>query len=193
MKQTIDARGWQCPKPIIETKKLLDTMREGSVVTIVDNGIAVENLRNFSESLGYGVACEEKDGLTHVEVTKVYSEDAEAGPANRDLVIQVSSNTYGAESDGLGESLMKAYIYTLTEAEPKPRTLMFINQGVLLTTEGSPVLDSLYVLEAEGVEILTCGACLNFFSLADALRVGAVTNMYTMVERLNGAANSIKI
>ena len=62
MKQAINARGWECPRPIIETKRLLDTMREGTVITTVDDKLAVTNLINFSESMGYQVACEEKDG-----------------------------------------------------------------------------------------------------------------------------------
>ena len=193
MKQKIDARGWECPKPIIETKKLLDTMREGSVVTTVDNKLAISNLINFSESMGYKVVCTENEGEADIEITKEYSEYYENSTSKVDLVIQVSSSTYGAESDGLGENLMKAYIYALTEAAAKPKALMFINKGVFLTTEGSPVLDSLHALEAAGVEIMSCGACLTFFGLEDALVAGSVTNMYAMVEKMNGAGNAIKI
>ena len=47
-------------------------------------------------------------------------------------------------------------------------------------------------MEAQGVEILTCGTCLNFYGLADKLAVGAVTNMYTIVETLAGAGKVIK-
>jgi len=194
MKQKIDARGWDCPRPIIETKKLLDTMRAGTVITTVDNNLAVSNLIGFSESMGYEVFCTEKqNGEFEIEVTKEFSTYDDNTPARGGLVIQISSDTYGSESEGLGENLMKAYIYALTEAESLPKTLMFINQGVFLTVEGSPVLDSLKTLEAEGVEILSCGACLNFFGFEDALEVGGVTNMYAMVSKMNDAANAIKI
>lgn len=193
MKQQIDARGWDCPRPIIETKKLLDAMREGTVTTTVDNKLALSNLINFSESMGYGVSSAEKEGIYEVQVTKEASAYDELMPANGSLVIQISGNTYGAESDGLGESLMKAYIYALTEAAPAPDTLMFVNKGIFLTTEGSPVLDSLAMLEEAGTEILTCGACLDFFGRQNALLIGQVTNMYAMVEKLNGAGSAIKI
>jgi len=193
MKQSINALGWQCPKPIIETKRLLDTIKEGTVVTTVDDKLAVTNLINFSESLGYEVACTEKNGVYEIEVTKAHSEyDDDVHTANN-LVIQVTSNSYGSESEGLGESLMKAYIYALTEATPRPKTLLFINTGAFLTADGSSVLDSLKILETEGVEILTCGACINFFSLDETPEVGGVTNMYVMVERLNNASNAIII
>lgn len=192
MRQTINARGWECPKPIIETKKLLDTMPEGTVVTTVDNNLAVTNLVNFSESLGYQVVCTDMGGgIFDVEVTKVRSEDDEHALAAGGTVIQITSNCYGAESGGLGENLMKAYIYALTEMSPPPKTVMFLNQGAFLTTEGSDVLDSLKTLEAEGVEILTCGACINFFGLDETPKVGGVTNMYAMAEKLNNARNAV--
>ena len=194
MKQSINARGWECPKPIIETKKLLDTMREGTVVTTVDNNLAVTNLTSFSQSMGYQVRCVENGGVFDIEITKSWSEyDDDIAPAAGDLVIQITTNTYGSQAEGLGESLMKAYIYALTEAVPMPKTLLFINKGAFLTADGSPVLDSLRSLEGEGVEILTCGACINFFNLNDAPEVGSVTNMYVMVEKLNNAKNALVI
>ena len=193
MKQTIDARGWECPKPIIETKKLLDTMREGTVLTIVDDNLAVTNLTNFSESMGYQVTCteREKSGEFDIEVTKTKSEHDDSVPAAGNIVIQITTNSYGSESEGLGESLMKAYLYALTEAAPLPQTLLFINKGAFLTAVDSPVLDSIRTLEAGGVEILTCGACINFYNLNTTPEAGGVTNMYTMVEKLNNAKNAI--
>ncbi len=37
------------------------------------------------------------------------------------------------------------------------------------------------------MEILTCGTCLNHYGLGEKLAVGAVTNMYEIVERMTGA------
>jgi len=193
MEQRINARGWECPRPIIETKKLLDTMREGTVIATVDDKLSITNLISFSESMGYSVQCEEKDGVADITITKVWSEYDELAYGTGNLVIQVTSNSYGDESEGLGENLMKMYIYALTEVAPKPKSLLFINKGAFLTADGSPVLDSLKALEAEGVEILTCGACINFFSLDETPAVGGVTNMYVMVEKLNNANNAIVV
>jgi len=193
MEQRINAIGWECPRPIIETKKLLDTMREGTVITTVDDRLAVTNLISFSESMGYSVTCEEKDGKADIKIIKVWSEYDEIAHGTGNLVIQVTTNSYGAKSEGLGENLMKMYIYALTEAAPKPKTLLFINKGAFLTAVDSPVLDSLKILEAEGVEILTCGACISFFSLNETPEVGGITNMYAMVEKLNSASNALVI
>jgi len=191
MEQRINAKGWECPRPIIETKKLLDTMKEGTVITTVDDKLAVKNLVSFAESMGYTVACDEKDDIAEIAITKVWSEFDELAYGAGNLVIQITSDSYGAESEGLGENLMKMFIYTLTESEPKPKTILFINKGAFLTADGSPVLDSLRLLEAGGVEILTCGACINFFSLNDTPQVGGITNMYVMVEKLSNANNTI--
>ena len=191
MEQRINARGWQCPRPIIETKKLLDTMRDGTVITTVDDKLAIVNLINFAESLDYEVTCDEKDGIADITIKKVWSEYDELAYGTGNLVIQIKTDSYGDASEGLGENLMKMYIYSLTEAVPKPKTLLFMNKGAFLTAEGSPVLDSLKTLEAEGVEILTCGACINFFSLDETPEIGGVTNMYVMVEKLNNANNAV--
>jgi hypothetical protein len=85
---------------------------------------------------------------------------------------------------------MKAYIYALTEIAPLPKTLLFINKGAFFFADGSAVMDSLKTLEAKGVEILTCGACINFFGL-DTPEVGGATNMYAMAEKLNNAKNAV--
>ena len=88
---------------------------------------------------------------------------------------------------------MKAFLNTLWDTEPKPAKLLFINDGVKLTTEGSEVLDALQLLEKKGVEILSCGACLEYYQLKEKLEVGLVTNMYDMVVSLLCAGKVIKI
>jgi selenium metabolism protein YedF len=88
---------------------------------------------------------------------------------------------------------MKGFIYTLTESKPYPKALLFVNSGVRLTTEGAEVIGYLRQLEGEGVEILSCGTCLDYFNLKNKLLVGGVSNMYTIVEKMNGAKNTIKI
>ena len=68
----------------------------------------------------------------------------------------------------------------------------FFNGGAKLTVEGAVSVEDLKSMEAQGVEILTCGTCLNFYGLTDKLAVGSVTNMYAIVEKLNGASKVIR-
>jgi len=111
----------------------------------------------------------------------------------KNLVIQITNDSYGSGSGSLGETLMKSYMYALTEIEPYPETILFINTGARLTAANSPVLDSLRQLETAGVKILTCGTCINFLKLNETPEVGKVTNMYDIVEKMNSAVNTIVI
>lgn len=194
--RTINAVGWECPKPIIATKQMLDTMCDGTVLTIVDNQIALDNLLDFAKSVGYQCEYENKEGLFYVNTTK--DENcadfmAELTGRNDNLVIVVTTDRFGVGSDELGATLMKSYLFALTEAEKLPKTLIFINKGVTLACEDSASLDALQTLADAGVEIMACGACLNFYGLTEALAVGSISNMYMIVNKMNNATNTIKI
>jgi len=39
-------------------------------------------------------------------------------------------------------------------------------------------------MEKKGIEILSCGTCLNFYGIKEKLRVGVVSNMYDIIESL---------
>ena len=197
MKVEVDARGLDCPKPVIQTKKALENLKEGSIVTVVDNSIAKENVSKLAKSMNLHYNVSEKNGFFYIDIFKGEEMGpeilGEESPTLNDLVIVVGSDTLGEGSDELGDVLMRGYMYTLTECEPFPKALLFLNAGVKLTVEESPVLDHLRVLEAKGVEILSCGTCLDYFDLKEKLSVGGVTNMYTIVETMNNAKNTIKL
>ena len=99
----------------------------------------------------------------------------------------LSSDQMGGGNEELGRILMKGFVYALTQLEELPETVLLYNGGAKLSVEGSQSLEDLKNLEAQGVEILTCGTCLNFYELADKLKVGSVTNMYEIAERMSGA------
>jgi selenium metabolism protein YedF len=197
--KTLDCRGLACPKPVIMTKKELEALPSGELEVIVDNIAAKENVSKFVKNIGYEFEVTEKDNLYYITIKK----DGEAieetcnimdfANTNKNLVILVGSDKMGFGDDKLGAALMKSYIYALTESEVKPSCMLFLNGGVKLTTEGSEVLDSLKQLEKGGVEILSCGTCLDFYGLKEKLCVGGITNMYTIVEKMNGATNTIKL
>ncbi len=98
----------------------------------------------------------------------------------------------GEGDEKLGKTLMKGFIYALSQQDVLPSTILFYNGGAALSCEGSPALEDLKSLEAQGVEILTCGTCLDFYSLKDKLQVGDVTNMYVIVEKMVGAHLIVK-
>ncbi len=198
MKKEVDARGLECPKPVIQTKKALENLKEGSVVTIVDNEIAKENVSKLAKGMNLHYNVRAEGEFFYIDIFK--GEEslgpdilAEQKPALNDLVILVGTDTLGEGSEELGQVLMNGYMYTLTEVEPFPKAVIFLNAGVKLTSEGSAVIDHLRILEAGGVEILSCGTCLDYYNVKDKLQVGGVSNMYTIVETMNKAKNTVKL
>lgn len=199
----VNALGDACPIPVVKTIKALAALGgAGTIETLVDNEVAVENLKRLAYEKGCGVSVEkaaEKEWHVTFDVPEGLSVDAgEADdaqclvPAKKNLVIQVSSDAMGAGSDELGRNLMKAFIYAVTQQDELPATMLFYNGGAHLTCEGSPALDDLKALAEQGVEIFTCGTCLNHYGIADKLAVGEVTNMYVICQKLEQASNIVR-
>ena len=203
MPKIVDVRGLPCPRPVISTKKALEEIEEGSITVLVDNPESKENVWRFAHSQGCQVEVEEKDGAFHLEVTKGQPgetrekpeiEAREKSEKSTDAdVVCITSDRFGVGDEGLGEILMKAFLNTLWDYEPKPAKILFINSGVMLATEGSEVLETLNLLEQEGVEIFSCGTCLDYYEIKDKLMVGKVTNMYETVAFLRAAGKVIHI
>ncbi len=121
------------------------------------------------------------------------SEPEACMPDARDnTVVVISSATMGEGDPELGRILMKGFLYALTQLDTLPKTLLFYNGGAFLTCEASASLEDLKSLEAQGVQILTCGTCLNHYGLTEKLKVGEVTNMYVIAETMAGASKLIK-
>ncbi|MDX5642742.1 sulfurtransferase-like selenium metabolism protein YedF, partial [Clostridioides difficile] len=99
----------------------------------------------------------------------------------------------GIVNEELGKVLIKGFIYTLTESKPYPKYVLLVNGGVKLSAENEETIENLKILENMGVEVLSCGTCLDYYNLKDKLQVGTVTNMYTIVETLKNASNTISI
>ena len=197
----VNAMGDTCPIPIVKTKKAIAQLGgAGTVETLVDNEISVQNLTKMANQKGYAVKSE-KLGPGQYKVTMTVGEQdapAEDGadetclvtPApegKRNIVVAVTSPRMGEGNDELGAVLMKGFLYALNQQDTLPATILFYNGGAPLTCQGSQSLEDLKSLEAQGVEILTCGTCLNYYGLTDQLAVGEVTNMYTITEKLTGA------
>jgi selenium metabolism protein YedF len=187
----IDARGLPCPQPVINTKKALEEIEEGTLTVLVDSAESRENVRRFAQSQGCQIEITERDGAFCLEITKKGA--GQTGSEKVSDVFFITSDQLGTGDKSFGENLMTNFINTLGEAASRPAGVIFANSGVRLTTEGSGVLETLRRLEQEGVEITSCGSCLEFYHLADKLRVGTVTNSYEVVETLISAEKVIKL
>lgn len=197
MRKEVDARGVACPKPVIMTKKALDEIVEGVITTIVDNEVAKENVSKLAKNSDFKFDIEKSGEDYHINITKGIVEDTEDAvctPNNfKDMTIVFGQDKMGKGSDELGNILIKGFIYTLTESLPFPSSLVFLNSGVKLTVEDSEVLEDLKKLEEEGVEILSCGTCLDYYNIKDKLQVGEISNMYNILEKIKNANNTTMI
>jgi len=194
MNNTIDCKGLQCPVPVVKTKKYFDSIESGESTIIVDNLVAKNNIVKLAEGSGYKSIVEEKEELYFIKITKEKCEEINVEiKETKKFTLVVSTDKLGLGDDKLGEMLMKSYIFALSEADLIPNDLLFINGGVKLTIDDSPVLDSLNKLINRGTNILVCGTCLDFYNIKDKLSIGEITNMYTIVELMNNADNTIKL
>ena len=190
MGKRIDCTGLACPEPVLRTREALEAMEEGVVTVRVDSPASRDNVRRFAESRGCWVSVKEAgQGVWELEIVKGYTCEVTPEPEPR---AGVRSTAFLILADGLGPEpelgrvLMRSFLGTVAQSEPKPTRMLFLNRGVHLTTEGSPVLDVIEEIAGAGVEILSCGTCLEYFGKRDALRVGSVANMYDTVETLTG-------
>ncbi|HOQ09025.1 MAG TPA: sulfurtransferase-like selenium metabolism protein YedF [Syntrophomonadaceae bacterium] len=193
MSRIIDARGLNCPEPVILTKRAMDEGQVDRLVTIVDRDAALENVTKLAKSQGFEVEVENKEGDYYITMIRSGQMAAEATDIQEDVAVLVTNRYLGQGSDELGAVLMRSFLYTLSELKDRVKNIIFMNSGVFLTTEGSEVLEILQGLSQDGVKILSCGTCLDFYGLKDKLAVGEVTNMYTATEILSRASRSITL
>ena len=109
------------------------------------------------------------------------------------FVIAVPQDKMGRGDDELGAVLVKSFFHAVTEQARKPDIMIFYNTGVKLAVTGSDVLEDLKKLEDDGVRILSCGTCLNYFEIKDKLACGSVSNMYDIVEIMSVAGRLLTI
>lgn len=192
MTREIDARGLACPLPVVKTKKALEEIEEGQLTVIIEREEGCQNVMRFAESQGHSVRFDNKEGLYYITISKEKTESQEV-PEQSGAIVFITTDRLGTGDEKLGAILMKAFLNTLWDTSPKPRKLLFLNDGVRLTIEGSDALDTLKLLEKEGVEIYSCGTCLEFYGLTKELRVGQISNMYATVDSLLKADKIIKI
>ena len=190
----INAMGEACPLPVVKTLRALQSLGgAGSVETLVDNETAVQNLRRLAESKGCSIEVETISDAEY-RVTITAAEGAElpkeeeaiactAPAAQKKTVVIISADHMGEGNEELGRALLKAFLFALTQQETLPAAILFYNGGAAVTCEGSASLEDLQALQSQGVEILTCGTCLNYYGLTEKLRVGEVTNMYVIAEK----------
>lgn len=206
MEKLIDCKGLNCPLPVVNAKKASEALNTGDILKVlVDNEIAVQNLLRFASGKGFAAASEktgEKEFTVTIAISASQAAPAEAEEVEeiacapdarkKGMLVVLSANVMGGGDEKLGKALMKAFVFALTKQDQLPETILCYNTGAYLTCEGADTLEDLKSMEAEGVTILTCGTCLDFYGIKERLAVGSVTNMYDIVERMEKAKAIIR-
>ena len=99
-------------------------------------------------------------------------------------VFLIQSEGLGRGEEQLGLILMATFLRLLGESKGKPESIIFWNTGVKLVCEGSRVLDHIRKLEEQGVTILACTTCLEYFELEDKIVVGKPTTMVKSIQSM---------
>ncbi|HNW29369.1 MAG TPA: sulfurtransferase-like selenium metabolism protein YedF [Spirochaetota bacterium] len=200
MLHKVDARGLSCPQPVINATKALES--NDKILVIVDNQTAFENIKRLATNKGCSVSEERKPNGIYIVLEKQGTPDI-ASQVKKDEILHhairdekvlvISQDVLGKGDDTLGALLMKSFFHTMAETAPSPDVIIFLNSGVKLLTEGSPVLEDIQILEKKGTRLIGCGTCLDYFNLKDRLMAGSVSNMYEIKEMMLAASSTINL
>lgn len=216
---TINAIGDTCPIPVVKTKKAIEKLEKPDTVeTLVDNEIAVENLKKMASQMGFAVSdskinsgysvkitVEDIDKINDNKMSVTNAKATSEAKANSirtgaddmvscniknsgEKVVVIKSEFMGDGDNELGKVLIKGFIYALSQQDELPQTMLFYNGGAKITSEGSESIEDLKALEEKGVKIFTCGTCLNYYGLTEKLCVGEATNMYEITKKMTEAS-----
>ncbi|HQQ49652.1 MAG TPA: sulfurtransferase-like selenium metabolism protein YedF [Spirochaetota bacterium] len=198
--KTIDARGLECPQPLLLTKSAIEDENPDELEVLVSSQTSVGNVTRFAENSGYLVQTSIKDDYFTIVLHKAMEAKPFASvklqPSinnGKNVVVFITSNEFGRGDTELGQLLMKSFINTMNEANVCPTTIIFAHSGIFLTTEDSPVIQPLQQIEKKGVQILNCGTCLEYYKRTTLLKVGTISNMYTITETLMMADKLIQL
>ena len=194
----IDARGKQCPIPVIMAKKELDSNVQ-DVEILVDGQTQVDNLARLGDTLGRPITAEPFEGKFLVKFangdTKKAEFDVNSCATNNTYAVFFNKDAIGTNEGELGGNLAKMAILTLSESEQLPTYVLFMNEGVKLVAGNCPQqnVDSLNAMIEKGTKVLVCGTCLNFYGIKEELKVGTVSNMYDILGAMQEVGKTIKL
>lgn len=201
--ETLDCRGLACPQPVVRCRAFLEDLRPRRCAVLVDNAASAENVARFLEGRGYAVETRREEGLWRLNAA---ADEGGSGPEPETLsagasvpagehgkiLALIAAETLGRGSEELGAKLMAAFLNTLPEMGEALWRVVLLNGGVKLSAVPGPALDALRRLEAGGVGILACGACLAHYGLTTARAVGETSNMLDIVASLTLADKVIR-
>lgn len=193
----LDCQNQECPKPVIETKKALESLgADATLEVIVNANSSRENVLRFAKNAGYSAQAEDLDnGASKVVIIKGYNcaivDEKKEGFLNKVLFLKDDKVGEGE----LGGMLIVGFLKSILELPALPQKIICVNKAVHLTTapEDSDIITTLKALEQKGVEIYSCGVCLKFYKVEEELKVGVIGNAYDTVLSLLNSEGTITL
>ncbi|MCC6347475.1 MAG: sulfurtransferase-like selenium metabolism protein YedF [Nitrospirales bacterium] len=209
----VDARGLGCPRPVIMTEDALSRIEEGTVTVLVDNEASVKNVTRFAARKGLYSEVSRVNGHWEVRIVKGYP--CEAPPAEttqgrespesftkeaagasketeKDVLLIIGSDILGKDEE-LGKVLMKGFFETMRATKETPHTIFLLNAAVKLATTDEAMVPILRDLADTGVEVFSCGTCLQHYGLEKELKVGYRGTSYHIVEGIKDFKKTVWI
>ncbi len=158
-----------------------------------------QNVQRFLESHGFATRLEQTGadyrviGTLGADPVDHSREPATPQAGSSKIMVLCATDRMGFRDDELGLKLMINFLRTLKEMGPDLWRLVFVNNGVKLTIDGSEVLDDLKGYENSGIKILVCGTCLTHFNLLERKQIGETTNMLDIVTAMQLADKVISL
>lgn len=188
----IDCRNLSCPKPIIETKNALEKLQEGETLEIILNSfISKNNVLKFLHSLNLNPIIDETAQEFYIKVQKKNGSFNEANTHDYSVLFLKTDKVGEGE---LGQNLLVGFLNTLKNLDHAPSKILCVNESVLMNVDENHKAHSVMKeLENLGIEIISCGACLEFFNKTKELKIGNIGNAYEILNELFGKAKIITL
>lgn len=189
----IDARGKNCPAPILMTEEALRKITEGILDVLLDNEDSAQNVAGFAAQQGMVAELKQEGKDWKVKIVKGHTcnvqslkseVQSEQQKKKKTLFLVIGSDCLGKDAD-LGSKLVWGFFETIKVTKQLPHTIFFMNAGVKLTTVNDQIVGVLKEIEALGVEIYSCGSCLKHYNLESELKVGERGTMIQTVEGMH--------
>lgn len=189
----IDCRNLECPTPLIKTKEALQNLKIGESLEILVNSIPPrENIKRFLTTNNLEYEISQKEGVILIKTIKTNELNSpstdgyncEISHSKRKKVIYLNEESAG--SGEVGKSLLSKFLGSILNLDEKPAAVICVNNAVFMTTNRShPSYQALKNLEENGIEIYSCGSCLEAYKLVDKLSIGKMTNAYEVMQMLS--------
>lgn len=197
MKTTIDACGKLCPEPLMMTRRAIKAAAQGDTIEVItDNDTACQNIGSYLTEMK--IAFTEANGHLSFIVGNHDAARLEMLPAcptkpmnNNGYVVVLKSQEMGSEDANLGRLLMRAFLNTVAESDKLPQTVIIYSGGIRLALVGTDTARSLAKLEEKKVEVIICGTCVDFYQLKESIKIGTISNMFVIVEKMANATNIV--